>query len=208
MKKIFAIIAVAIVTIFSANTVNAQSSRACQDVQSVSIRPYVGLSATAVVNSDVDLGAKGGFTVGADAQYMLNKWFGVSAGVEMVKGGWEYKAGDWKGSEATVNLLGTPILANFYLCKGLAFKVGAKPNFILNSSVTKDAAGNTHEFKGDDALNTFNVNGVLGISYEYKNVVLEVRENFGTAKLLKNDSRSLDKAALMGDISVSVGYRF
>jgi len=207
MKKIFAIIAVAIVAIFSANNVNAQS-RACQDVKSVSIRPYVGISSSVVVNSDVELGRTAGFTVGADALYMANNWFGVSAGVEFINGGWKYNEGDWMGSEATVNLLGAPILANFYVCQGLDLKVGFKPNYIFNSSVSKDNAGQSHELTGKDALNEFSTDVVLGISYEYKNVVFEVRENVSSSKLLTNDKRDFNNAAKMGNLSFSVGYRF
>ena len=207
MKKFFAIIAVAIAAVFTANTADAQT-RANQEAKTVSIRPYVGLSATAVVDSDVDVEAGGGVTLGADAQYMFNNWFGVSAGAEFINGGWKFKEGVAKGSEVTINTLGAPILANFYVCKGLDIKLGVKPTFILNSDVTKDDAGNKHELKGNDELNTFDVNGVIGISYEHKNFVFELRENVCTSNLLKHDDSSYDKAVKMGNVSLSIGYRF
>ena len=207
MKKFFAIVAVAIAAVFTANTTNAQT-RADQDAKTISIRPYVGVAGTAVIDSDVDLTGKGGLVVGADAQYMVNNWFGVSAGAEFLQGGWKHDEGSWKGSEVTINTLGTPILANFYVCKGLDIKLGVKPTFILNSNVTKDNAGNKHELKGNDELNTFDVNGVIGISYEHKNFVFELRENVCTSNLLKHDDSSYDKAVKMGNVSLSIGYRF
>lgn len=207
MKKFFAIVAVAIAAVFTANTANAQC-RANQEVKSISVRPYVGVSGTAVVNSDVDLTGKGGIMMGADAQYMVNDWFGVSGGVEFINGGWKFDKGDWKGSEVTINSIGAPILANFYICKGLDLKLGVKPTFIVSDKVSNDASGQKHELKGKDAINTFDVNGVIGISYEYKKFVFELRENVGTSKLIKHDDRDYGKAAVMGNLSLSVGYRF
>lgn len=207
MKKFLAIIAVAIAAVFTANTADAQT-RANQEAKTVSIRPYVGLSATAVVDSNVDVEAGGGVTLGADAQYMFNNWFGVSAGAEFINGGWKFKEGVAKGSEVTINTLGAPILANFYVCKGLDIKLGVKPTFLLSSDITNDVNGNKHELKGDDAINNFDLNGVIGISYEFKNFVFELRENVCTSNLMKNDHRDYKDATKMGNVSLSFGYRF
>lgn len=205
MKKTFAIIALSLASVFSANIALAQS-RASQDVKTVSIRPYVGITGTAVINAETDLTYNRGLAVGVDAQYMYNKWFGLSTGVEYLNCGWEYDNNDWQGSTATLHLLGVPVLANFYPCKGLDFKVGLAPTFVLNSEVTKDCSGSGHSFKGHDALTGYDNRLVLGVSYEFKHFVLELRENLGTSDLFKHDDHKT--AATMGNAILSLGYRF
>lgn len=205
MKKIFAIIAVAIAAVFTANVANAQC-RANQEVKTVSIRPYAGMTAYTLVDvdKDVEVTSKAGFAMGVDAQYMFNNWFGTSVGAEFAQGNWDLKDKQMKDSSHKINTIGMPVLANFYLFKGFDLKLGVKPTFVLNSEYTEDktAYDNKHE------LNTFDLNTTIGISYEFKGVTLELRENVGTSKYLKTDKRDYKDAVKMGNLQFTIGYRF
>ena len=197
MKKI---IATAIVAISAIVSVNAQS-RSSQEVGTFSVRPYVGGTCGVVTNSKVDTGGRFGLAAGADVQYMFNNWFAVSVGGEFNQGGWSYNEGAYKDKTVHMDVVAVPVMANFYVCKGLALKAGLAPTFVVNTSI------DGQKFD-DDEIAKFDLTGNAGISYEFKNgLMLEARINAGSVKLLKDDKRG-DKSSRQGIGMLTLGYRF
>ena len=122
-----------------------------------------------------------------------------------------------------------PLLANFYIpvVKGLSVKTGVQLGFLVGSKSEAMMLVATQEIPdyGTDQLSTYDghveynqVNSKssdvcrkiafgfpIGLSYEYKNVVLDARYYFGLTKI--------DKTANPEDVrnryfSVTLGYRF
>ena len=179
---------------------NAQS-RSSQEVGTFSVRPYVGGSCGVVVNVDNGGGGRYGVAAGADVQYMFNNWFGLSVGGEYLQGGFSYDKGTLKDHTFKADYVAVPVMANFYVCKGLAVKAGLSPTFLVKSSNEELIV----DKKGD--LNKFDLTANVGLSYEFRNgIVLETRVNAGTVKLNKQDDRS--NKATQGIGVLTVGYRF
>lgn len=209
MKKFFAIIAVAIATVFTANVANAQTETlAGQDTKTVSYRVYTGLNVTSTINNETDLTFKRGLALGADGLYMINNYFGVSAGLEFANGGWTFDNGSFSGSTTTINMLGAPVMANIYLFKGFDVMIGLKPNYVFNSNITNGFYRDSEAVGGNNAVNNYNTDLVLGVSYQYKKVVFELRSNGTSDPLFKNDTHTGKKAVRMGNAFLSIGYRF
>ena len=123
-----------------------------------------------------------------------------------------------------------PLLANFYIpvVKGLSVKTGVQLGFLVGSKLEAMMLVATQEFPdyGTDQLSAYDDGHVefnqvnskssdvcrkidfgfpIGLSYEYKNVVLDARYYFGLTKI--------DKTANPEDVrnryfSVTLGYRF
>lgn len=105
-----------------------------------------------------------------------------------------------------MDYINVPILANFYVCKGLALKTGIQPAFNVNSRYKMSisgisVSGDLSDVIGDD-IKSFDFSIPVGISYEYKNFVIDGRYNVGVTKLL-NDSDSKNSV-----FQFTLGYKF
>ena len=94
-----------------------------------------------------------------------------------------------EGDSWTPSYLNIPIMANVYVVKGLAVKLGIQPGFV----VEKDDMDN---------MKTFDFTIPVGLSYEYSNVVLDARYNWGLTKML-------DKLDCKNSVfQITLGYKF
>jgi len=93
-----------------------------------------------------------------------------------------------------------PVLLNAYLADGLAVKAGVQLGYLVKASDKYDETwgnieeGNAHIDMGSSSVNedmTANFNRLdfsipVGISYEYSNIVIDLRYNIGLTKVFKN----------------------
>ena len=108
-----------------------------------------------------------------------------------------------KNSDNKIKLdyINVPILANVYLYKGLAVKLGIQPAFKVNSSL-KTSVGSNSKSVDLDNVKGFDFSIPVGLSYEFSNVVFDARYNFGCTKIVeKADSRH-------SVFQFTVGYKF
>lgn len=188
MKKLFLMAAV----LLSSLCASAQ-----QEVGTFSIQPKVGINIANVTKID-DSKSKVGLVAGVEGQYQFTDLFALSAGLLYSQQGYkldgyedeEGDEGDYKWKPAYLNI---PILANVYVVKGLAVKLGIQPGFM----VSKDDDG-----EDGDAIKTFDFTIPVGLSYEYSNVVLDARYNWGLTKVSK------DYDAKNTVFQITLGYRF
>ena len=99
----------------------------------VTLQPKVGLNISSMTDAD-DADPRFGVAAGAELEYQVNSFFSIS-------GGALYSMQGLKGSDdvdVTMKLdyINVPIMANFYVVKGLALKAGIQPGFNVNSKLS------------------------------------------------------------------------
>jgi hypothetical protein len=239
MKRI-AILSVALMLSMMAAT--AQNK-----VGEFSIKPLAGINVSDIsADDEVNYKAKVGFTGGVEAEYGFTPWLGVSLGAMFSQQGAKYNATigeygvDENGQKVVAMLdikgklkadyVNMPLLANFYVWKGLAIKTGLQVGFLVNDKMNVDAAmagvtaPDTDKItyvdlskpSTDNFFSSFSVEGSdicksvvfgipVGLSYEYKNITLDARYYFGLTRM---DDAKEDPAARNRCLSITLGYKF
>lgn len=183
MKKIF-MMAVMAVAALSANAQNEQGQ--------VTLMPTVGLNVSGVTNNS-GTKAKAGFVGGAVVEYGVSDNFGISGGVLFSMQGAKIKNTD---NSYKLNYLNIPIMANYYVYKGLAVKAGVQPGFLLSAK-----AG---DVKIKDNCKKFDFAIPVGVSYEISKFVIDARYNIGLTKISKDS----DEKSRNSVFQFTVGYKF
>ena len=169
-----------------------------------------------------------GFSGGADVYYQLTDKLALSGGVAYTQAGCNFKdiPADLNAKHGTVfhnayfNLgyVDVPLLAHIYISKDLALSIGCQPSFLTKATshtemqdYETDGKGgikyDKNEVSEGDVKHWYKKTAFaipVGISYEYENVMLTARYNFGLSNVYGHD---------LGDsknriITVSVGYKF
>ena len=155
------------------------SSFAQHRVGTVTIQPKVGLSLANVTKGDGDI--RVGAVAGAEFEYQVSDIFSLSAGALYSMQGCK---GEVEGYDATVKLdyLNVPILANVYVAKGLAVKLGIQPGFNVTSKASVEKGGTKVTTELDD-VESVDFSIPVGLSYEINNFVIDARYNLGVSKI-------------------------
>lgn len=141
-----------------------------------------------------------GLAAGAEFEYQATDIVSVSFGALYSMQGCK---GDMYGADGTIKLdyINVPILANVYVAKGFAVKLGLQPGFKVNSEVTLKKSG-TSGSADLDGVKSVDLSIPVGVSYEYNNFVLDGRYNFGVTKWSDNsDSKH-------SVFQITLGYKF
>ncbi len=122
-----------------------------------------------------------GLAAGVEAEYQATDIFSVSAGLIYSMQGNKAKA---EGVTQTTKLdyINIPILANVYVTKGLAVKLGVQPAFNV-SDKQKLSGGKASVESEDVGAESFDFSIPVGLSYEFNNVVIDARYNFGVTNI-------------------------
>ena len=157
-------------------------------VGSLTVQPKIGMNFATLTKAD-DSESRIGLVAGAELEYQLSDIFSISGGALYSQQGCEWSE---DGSTMTNKLdyINIPILANVYVVKNLAVKVGLQPAFNVNSK-QKASKGDASAQDALDGTKTFDCSIPVGLSYEYKNFVIDGRYNFGLTKINKHaDSKN------------------
>ena len=166
---------------------------------SLTIQPRIGVSA-ADFNSTSDTEARVGLVAGAELEYQINNWLSLAGGVNYSQQGADEKVRvgsmTWELDYLTV-----PMVANFYVLKGLALKAGLQPAFKLNSKLKAEENG--HSASADlDGVKGFDLAIPVGLSYEFKRFVIDARYNVGVLEVVDDsDIKNLG-------FQLTLGYKF
>ena len=181
MKKFMMMVAMAFATL----TASAQA-----EAGKLTLKPLVGINVANITDGNGD--AKVGLAAGAELGYQLNESFAVTAGAI-------YSMQGAKSDELKMNLdyINIPILANYYITKGLAVKAGIQPAFKVKSEAKED--GVSYDLEG---FKSFDLSIPVGLSYEVSDFVIDARYNWGMTKVLEGfDSKNTV-------FQFTVGYKF
>lgn len=191
--------------LMAAIMLSSVSAFAQNEVGQFTLQPKVGINFANLTGD----GTKGkvGFVGGVEAEYGVAKNFSLSLGAmysmegarldKIMVGNYTLK------DRVNLTYLNVPILAQYYIVPGLAIKGGLQLGFKMSAKQKlKDDNGNSVSLDMDDAKG-FNLAIPVGISYEYKNVVLDGRYIFGTTKTFKDVEKN--KTSLF---QITLGYKF
>lgn len=169
----------------------AMSVSAQSEVGSITLQPKVGFNGSIMYMDDknIDLDGVGGFIAGAELEYRMAKWLSLSAGAMYSQQGGKVKHKDLKVEEtAHIDFITVPILANFYIWKGLALKIGVEPAFKVRDKL--EMPDNNTAFMASkysfNEVNNFDIRVPVGISYDFGRLSLEFRSNGGMIKTMKD----------------------
>ena len=170
------------------------------------LQPKVGVT-LATISSD-DSKFKFGMAAGIEGQYQLNNWFGLSAAVMYSQQGAKAKNYDLKLNTEYINI---PVMAKFYVTKGLSLNVGLQPGFMTKAKAKGD--GRTIDVKSNCNKVDFSI--PMSIAYEFENgLSFEARYATGLTNVGKDafdsTSSSWDKAYQNKNevFMLTVGYKF
>ena len=151
-------------------------------VGSLTVQPKIGMNFATLTKAD-DSESRIGLVAGAELEYQLSDIFSISGGALYSQQGCEWSE---DGSTRTNKLdyINIPVLANVYVVKNLAVKVGVQPAFNVNSKA-KASQGDSSVQGSIEGIKTFDFSIPVGLSYEYKNIVIDGRYNFGLTKVSK-----------------------
>ena len=191
MKKLF----LAVVAMMVSAATFAQN-----EVGQLTIQPKVGVNIANITDAD-DADPRIGLAAGAEFEYGLTDNIGLSAGVLYSMQGVKTTIIDddctWK-----LDFLNVPILANFYVAKGFAVKLGVQPGFKLSSKAKFKGSGGSKEVEVEDGVKSVDLSIPVGLSYQYQNIVFDARYNWGITKIVDDvDSKH-------SVFQITVGYKF
>ena len=195
MKKLMMIAVMAVCCL----TANAQKMR--HDAGSITIQPMIGFSVgtwrgeTSGTTSTSNE-ARVGLAIGAEGEYYTSAdWLSISAGVKYEQLGWKFKDVD----AAKLDYINIPVMANFYVAKGFALKVGLQPGFLVS------AKQGSVDYKDD--CESFNFAIPVGLSYEFNNgITLDLRGGYSFTRVDKHGGSNYKNYCDGG--SLTIGYKF
>ena len=176
------------------------------------MQPKVGLNIATLSDADKSITD---LHFGLEAEYMVTDNFSLGFGAIMSNQGAKYDYFDDKEKvKYTVDLdyVHVPLLANYYVLPGLAVKAGLQPGFKMRAKAKLDDATvdlddlfeMDHQMTGEDVkVSTFDLSIPVGVSYEYKNIVLDARYNWGLLKILNVGDAFYNRCFML-----SLGYKF
>lgn len=175
------------------------ASYAQQAVGTFTLQPKIGMNVASLTKCD-GCDPRIGLAAGVEAEYQATDIFSVSAGLI-------YSMQGNKAKEDGVTLttkrdyINIPILANVYVTKGLAVKLGVQPAF--NVSDKQKLSGGKASVEAEDVgAESFDFSIPVGLSYEYNNVVFDARYNFGVTNIADGgDSKN-------SVFQFTLGYKF
>ena len=175
MKKILMIAALMVATV---------SAKAQFEPGTFSLQPKVGFELTSISGDGSKF--KPGFTAGLEGQYQINNWFGLSAGVHYAMGGCKIKDVD---SKFNMNYVNIPVMAKFYVTKGLSLNAGLQLGFMTSAKLADvQLLGGKSDVDIKDLCNKTDFSIPLSIAYEFENgLSFEARYNAGVTNVFKDD---------------------
>lgn len=175
------------------------ASYAQQAVGTFTLQPKIGMNVASLTKCD-GCDPRIGLAAGVEAEYQATDIFSVSAGLIYSMQGNKAKE-DGVTLTTKLDYINIPILANVYVVKGLAVKLGIQPAFNVSDKV-KVSGGSTSITKDNTDAESFDFSIPVGLSYEYSNVVFDARYNFGVTKVW-------DGGDPMNSVfQITLGYKF
>ena len=214
----------------------------------LSIKPMAGVNLSNFSNATQDVySMMVGLTGGAELEYGVNPWLGLSLGLvysqqgAKIDGTLDGMIIDGYGNrwltntsmegKLKCNYLNLPLMSIIYIpqIKGLAIKAGLQVGILVSDKISADGiivmqnqdyvASTSYKIDDgqrpnqligyntdmSDICNSIDFGIPVGLSYEYRNIVLDARYFFGLTKIDKTDDPDTVRNQY---VSITLGYKF
>ena len=183
-------------------TCTAEAQNTLRENGTLTLQPKIGagfgyLSGKVDMEPGAQRRIRTGIVLGVEGEYYATGWLGIAAGVNYAMQGWKYEA-PHVTTVTKLNYINIPLVANFYPVKGFALKAGVQFGFLLTAK----------QDEGDWKSNAekFNFAIPVGLSYEFRNFVLDARYNFAVSPI--NKDRTDGNRWRSDLIQLTIGYKF
>ena len=183
-------------------TWTAEAQNTLRENGTLTLQPKIGagfgyLSGKVDMTPGAQRRIRTGIVLGVEGEYYATGWLGIAAGVNYAMQGWKYEA-PHVATVTKLNYINIPLVANFYPVKGFALKAGVQFGFLLTAK----------QDEGDWKSNAekFNFAIPVGLSYEFRNFVLDARYNFAVSPI--NKDRTDGNRWRSDLIQLTIGYKF
>ena len=171
--------------------------KAQSEVNQFSLKPMVGVSSTEFYGEDAEgTNLRWGFAAGVELEYQVSNKFSVSAIPMYAMGGAKIAGvdGTWKNDKIMI-----PVMANFYMVRGMKISLGVQPGFVVKSSLYVKVNGNGVDYDASGVTRTFDFAIPLGVCYEFANgLSVGMLWHMGLTKVM-------DKEMTIGGVYVGKG---
>lgn len=155
-------------------------------VGSITVQPKIGINGANITDAD-NSDSRIGLVLGGEFEYRVSPIFSLSAGALYSMQGCKGTAEDDDGNTGDVSLkldyINVPILANVYVVKGLAIKLGIQPGFNVRHKATATVSG-VNVTTNLPGIKSVDFSIPIGVSYEFNRFVIDGRYNLGVTKLI------------------------
>lgn len=182
--------------------------------QESQIYKYVGVKAGLAMAEVTDVGGfKPGVVAGVDLTFIKPNNVGFSLGAFYTQQGSKCTLGNGifgsQGGTLSNAYINFPLLAHYYFGY-FALKAGIQPGFLVASNTSSDGKGTLVDIDTKDKFKDFDLAIPVGISYETRDFVFDMRYNFGLLNV-NNDKKSNSygyNAALHNNVfTITVGLK-
>ena len=176
---------------------------------SLTITPKMGINASSYYGSDNDgCDYKAGFTLGAEGEYYIKNWLGISAGLMYSQQG--CSSSENSDIKICTEYLNVPVLCVFHLGNCFSLKAGLQPGVNLSAKAKADGITADLSKTGVDAKG-IDIAMPIGMSFAINSFTIDARYALGLSQAFKGQNAygSVDNADLYNSVfSLTLGYRF
>lgn len=174
------------------------------------VRPQAGICVSDFVGGESgEFKPKVGFVGGVYADYQATDMLGLSTGLVFSMQGAKYENEAVYIDKFDMSYLNLPVMASVYVVPGLAVKAGVQFGYLLDSKIhyvdnNMTSSSGNYELDDDDC-HSFMLSIPVGLSYEYRDFVVDARYSFGLTKVF--DGVFEDVGTRNNVFQLTVGYR-
>lgn len=176
---------------------------------SLTITPKMGINASSYYGSDNDgCDYKAGFTLGAEGEYYIKNWLGISAGLMYSQQG--CSSSENSDIKICTEYLNVPVLCVFHFGNCFSLKAGLQPGVNLSAKAKADGITADLSKTGVDAKG-IDIAMPIGMSFAINSFTIDARYALGLSQAFKGQNAygSVDNADLYNSVfSLTLGYRF
>ena len=169
----------------------------------------MGINASSYYGSDNDgCDYKAGFTLGAEGEYYIKNWLGISAGLMYSQQG--CSSSENSDIKICTEYLNVPVLCVFHFGNCFSLKAGLQPGVNLSAKAKADGITADLSKTGVDAKG-IDIAMPIGMSFAINSFTIDARYALGLSQAFKGQNAygSVDNADLYNSVfSLTLGYRF
>ncbi len=195
------VVLVAIVVMMTINSVEAQQ---------MFLKPMVGGTLSTVVGGEYGgkTKMKAGLVAGAEFGYEISGKYGITAGLLYSMQGTKYKKYvDYQKLE----YLNIPVLFNYYIFPGFSIKTGPQLGILTRAKIADyevETLRQVDDFDVKSFCNTIDFSIPVGVSYEFRDFVIDARYNIGITHIGKDENWwHFDISARNRVFMLTLGYK-